>query len=171
MGGVRGQYEVGVHFHLGVCAACIARCHADQYGDCPGALGVLPEVLQLWSGTSKIATLKAIQDVHEEPPKYRVFSIEPGIIHIVTSSKSKISEQDTGKHALLCSQRVILCPNADLCLLYSQSPARFLRVAGQYRIRFRPQENAVGKLECGPVECQKGRHTDFFLLRIELSGW
>ncbi|KFY18383.1 hypothetical protein V493_08673 [Pseudogymnoascus sp. VKM F-4281 (FW-2241)] len=46
-------------------------------------------------GASKLATLKVMQDVHEEHPEYRVFSIQPGIIDTVTSSKSKLPEQDT----------------------------------------------------------------------------
>lgn len=100
-------------------------------------------------GASKIATLMVMQDVHEEPPKYRVFSIQTGIIDTVTSSRSKISEQDTDKYVLLCSRRAILCPNADVCLLCSRSPGRFLRVAGQYRIQFRPQESSVRNLGCG----------------------
>ncbi|KFX91762.1 hypothetical protein O988_07601 [Pseudogymnoascus sp. VKM F-3808] len=46
-------------------------------------------------GASKLALLKIMQDVHEEHPEYRVFSIQPGIIDTVTSSKSKLPEQDT----------------------------------------------------------------------------
>lgn len=88
----------------------------------------------------------------------------------VTSSRSKISEQDTGKYALLCSWSGILCPNADLCLLYSRSPGRFLSVAGQYRIRFRPQGNSVGNLGCGLVEGQQGRQTERRFIEDRTKG-
>lgn len=54
-------------------------------------------------GASKLATLKVMQDVHEEHLEYRVFSIQPGIIDRVTYPKSKMPEQDTGKYLIIFS--------------------------------------------------------------------
>lgn len=122
-------------------------------------------------GASKLATMKVMQDVHDEHPEFRVFSMQPGIIDTVTSSKSKIPEQDTGKYLLLFLGVAFYVPTLTYIPETVDLPADFSVWLASAESDFVRGRMTWANWDVDDLKAKKDEILNGDLLKMVLSGW